>query len=434
MSSIKLNPEQEKAVGYVAGPLLIIAGAGTGKTAVITQKIHHIIKQGLAKPQEILALTFTEKAAEEMTERVDALLGTGYTDMQISTFHAFCQKILEARGLDIGLPNRFKLLTDTDAWLLMRNHLDVFDLSYYRPLGNPTRHIHELIRHFSKCKDELISPEEYINFAAEMKLDKDQPELEERSRLAEVANAYHRYNQLLLDNEALDFGDLICYANQLLIKRPNILKELRDQFKFILVDEFQDVNWAQYSLVKLLAGKGEGLTVVGDDDQAIYAFRGASVSNIMRFRDDFKRSESVVLSKNYRSGQNILNTAHQSIQHNNPDRLEVKFKINKQLTSEVEHKGEVIHSHFNSVDEQVNFVISEIQKIKSADQETAYDDFAILVRANSHATPFMEALSKAALPYEYLSAAGLYRQPIVLDCINFFEFCDYVIQMVNVFY
>ncbi|HXK31354.1 MAG TPA: UvrD-helicase domain-containing protein, partial [Candidatus Paceibacterota bacterium] len=160
-----LNQAQKQAVEYTQGPLLIVAGAGTGKTTVITQKIAHLIAQGLAKPEEILALTFTDKSAGEMEERVDQLVDIGYTEMQISTFHAFCQRLLENHGLDIGLPNRFDLLTETEAWLLVRENLDKFNLDYYRPLGNPTRHIHELLRHFGKCKDELITPESYLRHA-----------------------------------------------------------------------------------------------------------------------------------------------------------------------------------------------------------------------------------------------------------------------------
>ena len=463
----KLNKSQQQAVEYVGGPLLIVAGAGTGKTTVITKKIAYLIEQKLAKPEEILALTFTDKAAEEMLTRVDEELDMGYAEMQISTFHAFCQRILELYGLDAGLPNQFKLLTQTDAWLLIKKNFDKFNLDYYRPLGNPSKHIHELIRHFSKCKDELISPEEYLKYAENVKLDKDlSPSFQEgvprrgegvagakrrqtppsfasaqdtsswkeedsdMNRLTETANAYHTYNQLLLDNNCLDFGDLIYYTVKLLEKRPQILKALQDRYKYILVDEFQDVNWSQYYLVRLLA-TGQ-LTVVGDDDQSIYAFRGASVSNIMRFKEDYKKAKEIVLTENYRSGQEILDLAYKSIQNNNPDRLETKLKIKKNLKSSIlNFQSKIEHLHLPTLEEEVHSVVEKIREIhegklvpSGAEGSVVWDDIAILVRANSHAEPFISALERAGIPYEFLASSGLYRQPIVLDCVNFLRVVD----------
>ncbi len=279
--SHKLNKAQQQAVEYNDGPLLIVAGAGTGKTTVITQKIAHIIDNDMAKPENILALTFTEKAASEMQERVDEMLDTGYVDLQISTFHAFCQRILEEYGIEIGLPAHFKLLTQTDAWLLVKKSIYDFNLDYYRPMGNPTGMIHAMLSHFSKAKDELISPQEYLDHAEGLQLDKDEAEIQEKSRITELANAYHTYNQLLLDNKALDFGDLMYYTVKLLQERPNVLAALKKRFTHILVDEFQDVNWAQYQLIRLLTDDNSPLTAVGDDDQSIYAFRGSNVSIIM---------------------------------------------------------------------------------------------------------------------------------------------------------
>ncbi len=439
---MSLNKAQNEAVKYTDGPLLIVAGAGTGKTTVITKKIAYLIESSRAKPEEILALTFTDKAAEEMLTRVDEGLDVGYAEMQISTFHAFCQRILELYGLDAGLPNQFKLLTQTDAWLLIKKNFDKFNLDYYRPLGNPTKHIHELIRHFSKCKDELISPEEYLKYAENVKLDKDNVEFD-KSRLTEIANAYHTYNQLLLDNNCLDFGDLIYHTVKLLEKRPNILKLLQERYKFILVDEFQDVNWSQYFLVRLLTNGGQ-LTVVGDDDQSIYAFRGASVSNILRFKEDYPKAKEIVLTENYRSGQEILDLAYKSVQNNNPDRLEVKLKIDKRLTARGSAKRDsstracperpkgverarndtpVEHLHYPTLEEEVRSVVEKIREIR-ADKSVVWDDFAILVRANSHAEPFISALERAGIPYEFLASSGLYRQPIVLDCVNFLRVVD----------
>ncbi len=433
MPDYALNQSQKQAVEYLDGPLIIVAGAGTGKTTVITKKIAYILEKKLATPEEILALTFTEKSASEMSDRVDNEINLGYIDLQISTFHSFCQKILERHGLDIGLSNKFKLLTEVDAWLLVRQNLDKFNLDYYRPLGNPTSHIHALISHFQKCKDELISPQEYLKYAEELQADKDSAELEDKSRLTEVANAYHVYNQLLLDNNFLDFADLIFYSIKLLKERPAILSLLQKRFKYILIDEFQDVNWAQYQLVQLLAGNKSNLTVVGDDDQSIYAFRGASVSNILRFKDDFPDTKEIVLNENYRSNQAILDQAYKLIQNNNPDRLEIKLKVDKKLVGRANHPEltpkdpsakSVIHIHSSTIDNEVKSVVEEIQKLKAGDKNIVWDDFAILVRANSHSEPFISALEKAGIPYEFLAASGLYRQPLVLDCVNFFKVLD----------
>ncbi|MEK9152621.1 MAG: UvrD-helicase domain-containing protein, partial [Patescibacteria group bacterium] len=319
-----LNDEQRRAVSHDGGPLLIVAGAGTGKTTVITNRIAWLIATGRAKPEEILALTFTDKAAGEMTERVDRLLPLGYTDLWISTFHAFCQRLLQAHGLDIGLPDDFRLLNQTDAYLLLRKNFDRFALDYYRPLGNPTKFLTALLSLFSRAKDEAVHPREYLDFAKNLSLDKDNAALDadEKSRQSELAEAYHAYERLLLENSSIDLGDLMLYALELFSRRPAILEKYRKQFKYILVDEFQDTNWAQYELVKRVAPKHGNIVVVGDDDQSIYKFRGASVSNILQFKNDFPGAGEVVLTRNYRSLQNILDLSYGFIQRNNPNRLE----------------------------------------------------------------------------------------------------------------
>ncbi len=424
MSEKKLNKAQEEAVRYTDGPLLIVAGAGTGKTTVITEKIAYLVEKDLARPEEIVALTFTDKAALEMQERVDERLSIPYADIQISTFHTFCQRLLEQYGLEIGLPNQFKLITETDAWLLVREHIYEFDLKYFRPLGNPTRHIHEFLKHFSKCKDELVSPEEYLKYAEDFLLEADEVNMEEKDRTTEIANVYHKYNQLLLDKGYLDFADLIYYCVKLFRERPNILKRIQAQYKYILVDEFQDVNYAQYVLTQLLSQRSQ-LSVVGDDDQSIYAFRGASVSNILKFQEDFKHVKNIVLNENYRSDQKILDKAYESVQNNNPDRLEVKLKIDKKLKSCVQLKNTaVVHLHTATLEGEVKNVVEEIIRLKSENPETSWDDFAILARANSHVEPFIQGLQKAGVPYEFLSSIGLFRQPLVMDSISYFKILD----------
>ncbi|MFH0859214.1 MAG: UvrD-helicase domain-containing protein [Patescibacteria group bacterium] len=266
----KLNKEQKEAVMHGDGPLLIVAGAGTGKTTVITQRIVYLIEKEKATTEEILAVTFTEKAAEEMEERIDKLLSYGYVDLWVSTFHSFCERVLRDHALDIGLPADFKILDQTASWLLIRQNLDKFNLNYYKPLGNPTKFIQALISHFSHCKDQEVYPERYLEYADKLKTNlSDLPENQESERLKEVANAYHIYQNLLLENSSLDFGDLINYCLKLFKQRPLILKKYQEKFKYILVDEFQDTNWAQYELIKVLAQPNNNLTVCADDDQCL---------------------------------------------------------------------------------------------------------------------------------------------------------------------
>ncbi len=421
----ELNPEQKKAVTHGNGPLLIVAGAGTGKTTVITKRIAWLINEGKASPEEILALTFTDKAAGEMEERVDKLLPYGYADLWISTFHSFAERILKQHAIDIGLPGDFKLLNTTEQWLLIRENLDKFNLDYYRPLGNPTKFIHAMIQHFSRAKDEVIGPEEYLEYAENIKLNKDSKDQgDEKSRLLEIANAYHIYQNLLLENSALDFGDLINYTLKLFQERPKILEHYRKQFKYILLDEFQDTNWAQYALIKLLAAPDNNLTVVGDDDQSIYKFRGASISNILQFKKDYPKAKKVVLNTNYRSFQDILDLSHKFIKQNNPNRLEAKEKIDKNLKSAIKGKAVIDHFHENNLNLEIKSVLEKIVAIKREDKNVAWSDFAILVRANDSALPFVQALKSNGIPHQFMALRGLYTKPIILDIINYFKLLD----------
>ncbi|MFH1657528.1 MAG: UvrD-helicase domain-containing protein [bacterium] len=310
-----LNEEQKEAVTFGTGPILIVAGAGTGKTTVITSRIAYLISQGKAKAEEILALTFTDKAAGEMEERIGKLLPIGYVDLWVSTFHSFAERILRENALDIGISPDFKLLDETQAWLLVRQNLEKFSLDYYRPLGNPTKFIRSLLNHFSRCKDEEIYPEDYLKHSDDLRLNmdgiavgskavkkKDKKDLalaqEEADRVKEVAEAYVFYQKLLLDNNVLDFGDLINYCLKLFKKRPNILEKYRRKFKYILVDEFQDTNRVQYELVKILAASLNNLTVSADDDQCL-----PPETEIEIFEDSRIKKERI---KNIKKGNKVL--------------------------------------------------------------------------------------------------------------------------------
>jgi len=425
-----LNAEQLAAVTHVGGPLLIVAGAGTGKTTVITRRIAWLISEGLAKPEEILALTFTDKSAGEMEERVDRLLPYGYVDLWIQTFHAFGERILREHALAIGLSPSFKILSKTEQWLLVRRHWNRFELDYYRPLGNPTKFIDALLTHFSRAEDELVDPAAYLEFVKSRRLDADSVELpdpeNETKRLQEVADAFHLYKRLLREEGALDFSDLINETLRLFRERPAILKECRERFKYILVDEFQDTNFAQYELVKMLAGERKNVTVVGDDDQSIYKFRGAAVSNILDFERDFAGSSRVVLTANYRSRQEILDFAYDFIQQNNPDRLEAALAgaISKRLVAANGSGGVVSHLHGRTLQDEARLTVLKLVKLKDADPESSWNDFAILVRANDHADPFLTALKIANVPHEFLASRGLYHKPVVMDILAYLRLLD----------
>ncbi len=438
-----VNSQQEKAVTFGQGPLLIIAGAGTGKTTVLTRRIAWLIEQGMAQPEEILALTFTEKAAAEMNERVDRLMPLGYSEISISTFHAFAQKVLSEYALDIGLPGDFKVLTETQAWMLMRRHLHDLNLEYYKPMGNPNKFIHSLLKHFQKAKGEGINPESYLNYAQDLKLAQDttivkakrkskkkepqedtQPEIDETEtkRISEVAEAYHFYQKIMLDRGYLDFGDLINYAVKLFQTRPKILKQYQDRFKYILVDEFQDTDLSQYEMVKLVASPKQNISVVGDDDQSIYKFRGASISNIMKFKEDFPNAKEITLTDNYRSAQSILDLSYDFIQLNNPERLETKLDINKKLVSHSDFGGEIQVLHSQNVYQEAAAVADRI--IALTEQGLGYNDFAILARANDHVDPFISELSKRGIPYMFVANRGLYKKPFILDLLAYFKLLD----------
>jgi DNA helicase II / ATP-dependent DNA helicase PcrA len=427
-----LNKQQLEAVTHTNGPLLIIAGAGTGKTTVITRRITHLIEQQHAKPNEILALTFTEKAANEMEERVDQLLPLGSYDLWISTFHSFCERILKQHGLHIGLPNDFELLDDTKQWILIHKNFHKFNLDYYRPLGNPDKFIDAMLNHFSKCKDELITPEDYLKYAEELGLESGNADLQigkeehamEVARIKELAGAYHTYQQLMLENNYLDFADLIWYTIELLKRRPNIRRHYQEQFKFVMVDEFQDTNIAQYELIKLLLSQSNNLVVVGDDDQSIYKFRGASISNILKLKEDFPKIKELTLIDNYRSNQNILDLAYNFIQANNPNRLEPQLGINKRLKGHNTKQSVIQVIEGTDLREELNLVVDKILSLKQEFPESSWNDFAILIRANNTASEIIPILEAKQVPYNYVANRGLYKKPLIADIINYLKLLD----------
>ena len=343
-----LNPDQLRAVTHREGPLLVVAGAGTGKTQVITRRIAWLIASRRAKPSEILALTFTDKAAAEMAVRVDQLVPYGYTDTSIATFHAFGDRLIREYALELGLAPDVRVLSRAEVVIFLREHLYEFELDEYRPLGDPTRFLGALATLFSRCKDEDITPATYAAHAERVAADAaalaeaagGDPDdgatalAEDARRQAELARAFARYQDLLATNGFIDFGDQVAIALRLVRESAAARTAIAGRFRYILVDEFQDTNRAQAELVSLLAEPHRNVTVVGDDDQAIYAFRGAAIDNILDFSARYQGARTVVLRRNYRSLGPILDASYRLVRFNDPDRLEVRTGITKRLKAE----------------------------------------------------------------------------------------------------
>jgi DNA helicase-2/ATP-dependent DNA helicase PcrA len=418
-----LSAAQQAAVTHGDGPLLIIAGAGTGKTTVIAHRIAHLINSKQARPEQVLALTFTEKAAAEMERRVDLLVPYGFTDTWVSTFHAFGDRILREYALVLGLSPDFRLLTAAEQAIFLQEHLFELPLNYFRPLGNPLRHVQALLQLFSRAKDEDIGPEQYARYAKELTdraavTPDDQALAEQVKREVEIARTYRDYQELMAREGKLDFGDLMTRTLNLLREHPLVLQRLQERFRYILVDEFQDTNYAQFQIVKLLTALHRNVTVVGDDDQSIFKFRGASISNILSFRREFPEAEVVVLADNYRSTPSILDTAYRLIQYNNPDRLEYQEGIDKRLRS-YNGDGPAVESVvFQTYQEEADWVAGKVEELVE-EKVCERDDIAILVRRNSDADPLLRALNMKGIPWNFSGAKGLYDRDEIRLAISF---------------
>jgi DNA helicase-2/ATP-dependent DNA helicase PcrA len=414
-----LNEEQKAAVVHGEGPLLIIAGAGTGKTKVITHRIAYLIGSKAAKPEEILAVTFTEKAANEMEERVDLLVPYGYSFVEISTFNSFGERILRNTIHEMGYFLDFKLLDEVEQAIFFREHLFRFPLNYYRPLSLPTKHILELLSAIKRLKQEDIQPVDCLQYAEYLvRSANDDADLEQARKHQEVAHVYKEYQTLLAEEGKIDFEDQVVLTVKLFREKPSVLKEFQNKYKYILVDEFQDTNYIQFALLKLLCQKHQNLTVVGDDDQSIFRFRGASLSNIRGFRKIYPDAKKIVLVKNYRSTQDILDASYQLIQHNNPDRLELQEKVNKKLESTITHEGKSIHMlQLDTLSHETDKVAEIIlEKVKEGYH---FKDVAILVRRNADADPFLKALNMKEIPFRFSGSRGLYAHEEVKILVSF---------------
>jgi DNA helicase-2/ATP-dependent DNA helicase PcrA len=428
-----LNDAQRDAVVHGEGPLLIIAGAGTGKTTVLTRRIAHLIASKRARPEEILALTFTEKAAAEMAERVDQLIPYGYAETTISTFHAFGDRVLRASALEAGLDPQFRVLSQPEQVIFLRERLFRLPLDRFRPLGDPTRHLAALATLVSRAKDEDVSPGRYRAWAeARLAAASTEEDRDEAESHRELAAFYEAHQRLLSEAGLVDFGDQIHRTLALLREHPAVLARLRERYRFVLVDEFQDTNHAQLEMLKLLAGEPANITVVGDDDQAIYRWRGAAAANLLAFRRLHPGAREVVLALNYRSTQVILDAASRLVGYNNPYRLEAIAGIDKRLRSPRRDGPPVRHAHYDTVSAEADGVAAMIdERIRRGSRPR---DFAILVRSNSDADPFLRALNVKGLPHRFSGSRGLYAREEVRLLVSFLRVLANPDDSVSLFY
>ena len=420
-----LNDEQLEAVKFGSGPLMIVAGAGTGKTKVITHRIAYLILTKQALPEEILALTFTDKAASEMEERVDILLPYGFSNVAISTFHSFGDRLLREYAFNLGLSSDFEVLSRPEQVIFLKERIFDFDFNIYRPLGDPTRFIDSILTLYSRAKDEDISPDEYLAYVEKYKrtIETNEPAEEQidfYNQHLELARGYKKLQEFMAKEGKVDFGDQVYLTLHLLRQNPSILSSIQARYKFILIDEFQDTNYSQFQMIKLMAGKQSNITVVADDDQSIYKFRGAAISNILNFKDVYPDAQLVVLTKNYRSTQAILDASYKLICHNNPDRLEVKENIDKRLVALEPGEKFVTHIHYDTLTGEADAVADIIER-KVKENKFQYNDFAILVRSNNHADAYMRSLNMRSIPFRFTGNRGLYSREEVRILISFLK-------------
>ncbi len=425
-----LDRRQRQAVMHGEGPLLVIAGPGTGKTEVITRRVAWLIASRRARSAEILALTFTERAADEMQARVDLLVPYGQADTAIHTFHAFGDWLLREHGHAIGCAVDARVIGRAEAIVLLRERLFDLGLRRYLPLGEPTRFLGALVDVFGRAKEEGLAPEDLAAYAMELEAgaraavdgapDAAAQEavtalLEEAAGQAEVATAFAAYQRLLVERSLIDHGDQVALAVHLLRERPDIRLALRRRFRYVVVDEAQDANPQQLALVRQLVGADGNVTLVGDDDQAIYAFRGAVGQGLADLPATFPGLRDVVLRRNYRSRRPILEAAHRLVRHNDPDRLEVQRRVDKTLTAvRRSRRPAPVRQHaYRTTTEEADAVAEDVlQRLRRGQ---APGSLAILVRSNAEAAPVLASLDVRAIPRRFSGASGMFAHREVRD-------------------
>ena len=388
----KLNERQKEAVLATEGPVLVLAGAGSGKTTVLVNRIAYMISEKHIRPWNILAITFTNKAAREMKDRIERLLGDTAKDMWIGTFHSVCVRILRSCIDLLGYRRDFVIYDTADTKTVMKEclrELDIDEKSF------PVRNVLSII---SNAKNDLMDAATFENV------------YKSDYRMSIIAKIYYRYQTKLRKNNAVDFDDIILNTVKILSENPDVLSKYQDKFQYILVDEYQDTNNSQYLLINLLAQANRNLCVVGDDDQSIYKFRGANIGNILNFEDDYSDVQKITLDQNYRSTQNILDAANSVISNN-------KGRMGKSLwTSNGDGNKVFVYTGTNEYDE-ARYIARQIKK--HFDEQGSFSDCAILYRTNAQSRVIEEMLMRESVPYKVLSGLRFYDRKEIKDIIAY---------------
>src|SRR5882762_3122368 len=393
-----LNEQQREAVLHIDGPLMIVAGAGSGKTKVLTTRIAHLLATGV-DPFNILALTFTNKAAAEMKERVEHILGNNEArNIYIGTFHSVFARILRAEADKLGYPRNFTIYDTDDAKSVVKTVVNELNLDdkHYKP--------NVVYNRISQAKNSLVGPAEYATDYAIQQEDM-------RANRPAIAQIYAAYAKRCLKNGAMDFDDLLIKMYELLKNHPESLHKFQHKFKYILIDEYQDTNPAQYEIIKLLGAAHENVCVVGDDAQSIYSFRGATIQNILQFQQDYDDVKVIMLEQNYRSTQSILNVANEIIKNN-------KGQIEKVLFTENAEGEKIKLARTMTDNEEGKFVADTIQEQKLRNHYSN-KDFAILYRTNAQSRAFEESLRRMAIPYTMYGGVSFYQRKEIKDLIAY---------------
>lgn len=393
-----LNEPQREAVNYTDGPLLILAGAGSGKTRVLTHRIAYLIGEKGVNPWNILAITFTNKAAGEMRNRVDQLVGYGSESIWVSTFHSMCVRILRRYIGLLGYDTNFTIYDADDQKTLMK------DICRLLQIDTKILKERSLMASISHAKEELVTPEEFaLNAGGDFSQRK-------------VAEAYTEYERQLRANNALDFDDLLLKTVQLFQTQGDVLDYYQERFRYIMVDEYQDTNTVQFELIRLLASKYRNLCVVGDDDQSIYKFRGANIKNILNFEQYFEETKVIKLEQNYRSTGNILNAANAVIRNN-------YGRKKKTLWTDNGEGGKIRLRQFDTAYDEAEYIVDDIRRHVDSGEGT-YNDHAILYRTNAQSRMFEEKFVSANIPYKIVGGINFYARREIKDLLSYLKTVD----------
>ena len=390
-----LNSVQKEAASYVDGPLLILAGAGSGKTRVLTYRIAYLLEQGICKPWEILAITFTNKAAKEMKERVEGLIGEGSKDIWLGTFHSICVRILKREIECLGYTKDFNILDELDKQKIIKEIMKKMEID------EKNLAVGYVVSEISSAKDKLKSPSSYLK------------ETVGDYRKENIGKIYEEYQKQIKANNSLDFDDILCLTVEVFKQSPERLMYYQNKFKHILVDEYQDTNHVQFLLISMLASAHGNICVVGDESQSIYAFRGADISNILDFEKEYDQAKIIKLEQNYRSTKTILNAANAVINNNTS-------KIDKKLWTENDEGEKIKYFTSKNEYEEVDYIVDKIDAMCRTGKYT-YKDFALLYRTNAQSRVIEDVFMRAGTPYKLIGGTKFYARKEIKDMVAYLK-------------